>query len=496
MQLLEIYLLPMDPQRFSAIATRSPTGDGAAESRLPFWDGECDRLSTLIKTLELSSGFNAAAFPNAEERAWMKESELLSVDGKGFHPDYLKTIGKVLYQALFPSGSRLRTCLESSLRMAEQVGEDLHLRLKFADDSAERSRLADYPWELIHDGQRFLLQHGVVMSRYIAYEALAPKLPKATQIKVLLISSGAADKQMGLYKLPEDERKAVHEGLSKAQDSGAVALGQLTKPTLRALSIYLTDCAETPQVIHFDGHGLYGKRCGNPDCLKIHPGIKVMRCSQCGQSLPSPEGFLVFEDEQGDPDYVSAVDFGMRLPQAVALVVLSACQSGMAVASQSLFSGVAQQLMDARVPAVVAMQYAVRVDAASQFAEQFYRVLGKREPLTVALQAGRKWMRPMLNQWYRPVLYLRWQDNAGGQLFAEDTSARLNSSLSRFDRLQRDRWIEELGDWEQHYASVQAQLRIETNPVTRNRLKHQIAQIGTEMDECERRLSQLEAKGE
>ena len=495
MQILEVYLLPIDNQHFSAIATLSQVGDGAAESRIPFWDGKCDRFSTLIKTLELSSGFSTAAFPEAEEQFWMEANEWLSADREGFHPNYLKTIGSALYQALFPAGSRLRACLETALRLAEQSGEVLHLRLKLAANSVERSCLADYPWELIHDGQRFLLQHRVAVSRYIAYEALPPNISKAAQIKVLLISSGAADAHFGLYKLPKDEQQSVCEGLSKAQDDGAVTLDQIAKPTLNAVSIYLSECAETPQVIHFDGHGLYGKRCSNPECLKIHPGIKAMHCSHCRQLLPLPEGFLLFEDEHGGPDYVSAVDFGMRLPNGVVLVVLSACQSGMAVSGQSLFAGVAQQLIDARVPAVVAMQYAVRVDAASQFAEQFYRALSKRKSLMVAVQEGRRSMRPGSNQWYRPVLYLRWQDNEGGQLFTEEETEQLMSGLSRFDRLQRGRWTEELRDWDQHYVSAQAQLRIETNPVTRNRLKYQIEQIGAEMDECERLLSQLEAEG-
>ena len=241
------------------------------------------------------------------------------------------------------------------------------------------------------------------------------------------------------------------KGLAKSGESGEVALEKLEAPTLKGLSVYLTECGdEVPQVIHFDGHGLYGQRCGNPECLRIHPGTKAKRCSNCGQSLPLPEGFLLLEDERGEPDYVSAVDFGTRLPKGVALVVLSACQSGMAVVGESMFSGLAQRLIDVRVPAVVAMQYVVRVDAASQFVEQFYRVLGQRQPITVAMREGRGWMRSHLNQWYRPVLYLRWQDNDGGQLFEIGQAEVQKSSLSVRQRLERDHSTEKLANLEKH----------------------------------------------
>ena len=423
----------------------------------------------------------------------MVQEALLTPDRQSFHPAYLEKVGQALYLALFPVDSSLRSTFEAALRLAEQASVDLHLRLKFAAESAKRSRLADYPWELIHDGQRFLLHRGVVLSRYIAYEALPPALPSQERLRVLLISSSASDPAQGLAKLSDTEQQAIREGLAKAQASGAIRLEQLSRVTRKGMSAYLTDCApqERPQVIHFDGHGLYGKRCINPECRQIHAGIKVERCSRCQQLLPEPEGFLLFEHEQGRPDYVSAREFAALLPSGLALVVLSACQSGMAVAGESLFNGMAQRLIDARVPAVVAMQYMVRVNAASQFAEQFYRVLGKREPLVVALQEGRKWMMEQVSQWYRPVLYLRWQDNEGGHLFVEDSVDGWQSGLSRFQRLEIERLQTELDDLDQDYEAVKAQLRVEQNPRTQNKLKRQLEQIGAEMDEREQRMCRL-----
>lgn len=420
MKLLEVYLLPSDQQRFKALATHSPAGDGEADSSLPFWEGEQDRRSTLIKVLEGTGIFNSAHFPRPGEQEWMVKAGLLTADQQSFHLHYLEHVGQALYNALFPPTSSLNSVLQAALRLTEQEETELHLRLKFSADSAKRSRLADYPWELLHDGQRFLhLHRPMFISRYIAYEALPPVVTNQAQLRVLLISPRTEDDGHGIAKLSDVEQLAIRTGLSKAKAKGLIELETLPKPTLKALSADLSQRSETlmPQVLHFDGHGLFGKRCVNLQCGRIHAGIKGEYCQTCGQALSEPTGFLLFEDEQGGVDYVSSASFAAFLPKGVALVVLSACQSGMAVAGESVFNGAAQQLIDARVPAVVAMQYAVGVDAASQFAEQFYRILGQKKPLVIALREGRKWMGVNGNQWYRPVLYLRWLADEGGNLF-------------------------------------------------------------------------------
>ncbi len=85
--------------------------------------------------------------------------------------------------------------------------------------------------------------------------------------------------------------------------------------------------------------------------------------------------------------------------------------------SESVFNGVAQNLIGQGIPAVVAMQYSISVSAASAFSEYFYRSLGEKEALAIAIRRGQSAMGIEGNQWYRPVLYLRWEDNEGGKLF-------------------------------------------------------------------------------
>ena len=429
MELFELYLSPIDATRFKVIVTQSPAGEGETESSLPFCDGEQDRRITLIKTLE-SPSFRSESFVGEGEQEWMVTAEILAADGTTFHPDYQAKIGKALYRALFPSDSKVERALHSSLRQAEAKNTQLLVQLKLEADAVQRSRLSDYPWELLHDGQRFLLHHQIGFSRYIAHETAPPSLPLVEQVNVLLVSSAASDSELGLKPLSKKEQQAIRKGLEKASDAGHICLRELEYPTFNELRTYLTENRgnQAPHVLHFDGHGLYGKRC--QQCSTMHKGIKVERCKKaaCLAPLPEAQGYLVFEDEKGEADYISAKELGTLLHQirlmspvaqtgGVALVVLSACQSGMAVAGESVFNGTAQNLIGHRVPAVVAMQYSVSVEAASKFAEQFYRSLGQKNSLAVAVSQGREAMGAEGNQWYRPVLYLRWQDNAGGQLF-------------------------------------------------------------------------------
>jgi CHAT domain-containing protein len=411
--------------------TKSPVGEGETETLLPFLEDETDWRTTLIKTLETTAAFKPENFPQASEQNWMVKSGILREDQSNFHPNYLTNVGQALYRALFPSGSKLEKALLAAERVTESKNTQLHIQLKFEADVVQRSRLADYPWELLHDGEKFLLHRHVTISRYIAHETVSPKLAAVEKVNVLLLSSAAFDLEQGLKPLTKKEQQAIHKGLGKASEAGLICLAELEYATVNELRAYLTEHQgeKAPHVLHFDGHGLFGKRCPNPQCSTIHKGIKTERCRKCNTELLDPQGYLVFENEEGEPDYVSAAELGNLLQQSnfgdgsntssgVALVVLSACQSAMAVAGDSVFNGTAQNLISQRVPAVVAMQYSVGVEAATKFAEQFYRSLGQKNSLAVAINQGREAMGIEGNQWYRPVLYLRWRDNEGGQLFA------------------------------------------------------------------------------
>ena len=415
MELFKLYFSPLEPSnRFKAIVFSSTAGEQEEDAFLPFLDEGKDWRTTLIKTLEAPT-FVPKDFQQAGEQSWMAKTGFLTKDQKAFHPNLVENVGQALYQSLFPPGGSLESVLKSAIRSAEEKNTDLLIQLTFQENSVHRSRFADYPWELLHDGKKFLAQRRVTFSRYIAYESAQPNLSPTEKLNVLLISSAAFDAEQGLKKLTKDEQSAVLQGLQRAQAKGHISLSQLDYATSQCLRVHLTEHQgkEAPHVVHFDGHGVFGKRCPNQQCLTIHKGVKVERCKACNTFLPEAQGYLVFETEQGRPDYVSAEEFGLLIQKATAadgiissrgitLAVLSACQSGMSVIGDSVFNGTAQNLISHRVPAVVAMQYSVSVEGATKFAEQFYRSLGQKNSLALAVSQGREAMGLASQQWFSP----------------------------------------------------------------------------------------------
>ena len=168
---------------------------------------------------------------------------------------------------------------------------------------------------------------------------------------------------------------------------------------------------EAPHILHFDGHGGFGRRC---------PGISSgrLRAAQRGKPEPSaaaasvtwtgqPQGYLAFEARNKRPHWVSAREVSNLLADAgVRLAVLTACKSAV-VAGQSVFSGMGPALIQAGVPAVVAMQFSVTVEAAKSFTRSFYLALAQYVPLTQAMGQARAALFADETAWYRPVLYLR-----------------------------------------------------------------------------------------
>jgi hypothetical protein len=430
LQPFRIYLTPTTGFGFKSIVYDSPAGQAEpVEAALPFVDQGIDRRITVLKLLE-GRTFQPQIFKGAGELDWLSQAGLLAVGGKAFAPQRFETIGKALYQCLFPAQSQARERLKVAVGLAEQAKARLVLEIKIDEKSGGALRLADYPWELLHDDYDFLALRRVCVARYIAFAGVPVEIPQVKKLHVLLISSGATDPVNGLGLLTEQERQAVSEGLEKARKEGYINLTSLKPATRKGLREYLTSCPDVdlPHVIHFDGHGFFGKRCkavvedSGQYCDTMH-FMTAEKCRSCGADLPGAQGFVVLEDGKGGPDYVSARELGTLLFQnnlegKLALAVLSACKSGLALGGESVFNGVAQNLIGVRIPAVVGMQFTVSVEGASEFAGQFYRALGRRNPLAMAVGQGREAMGAEGDQWYRPALYLRWQDEVGGQLFA------------------------------------------------------------------------------
>ena len=126
-------------------------------------------------------------------------------------------------------------------------------------------------------------------------------------------------------------------------------------------------------------------------------------------------GALVMAKEDGSPDLVSGEDLG-RLPAgraaAAAPRLPQRLQDGgdqRRAAAVDPFAGIATALIQAGLPAVVAMQFPISDQAAIAFSETFYQSIAQGDPVDVAMAEGRKklWQ---LDEWATPVLFLRSKD--------------------------------------------------------------------------------------
>lgn len=168
-------------------------------------------------------------------------------------------------------------------------------------------------------------------------------------------------------------------------------------------------------VIHFDGHGLFGRQC--PKCGKIYYPHYQTCIKGCQTSLEKPLGFLQFEDMYKQREWIDCNNlFYLLSKTSVRLVVLSACFSG-TVYGETVFSGVAPTLLECGVPCVVGMQFSIYDEHANLFIKAFYKSLAEAGNVRQATQAGRRGLiYGNEKSWHIPVLYLRSKDFVG-QLF-------------------------------------------------------------------------------
>ena len=104
---------------------------------------------------------------------------------------------------------------------------------------------------------------------------------------------------------------------------------------------------------------------------------------------------LIMENAQGGVQYVDTADFDVpMLGRDLRLVVLASCQSGnlnrdRAGERGEAFRALAPVLIERGVPAVIAMQDDMPIDAAQVFTERFYGDLARTGRVDMALSAAR-----------------------------------------------------------------------------------------------------------
>jgi hypothetical protein len=308
--------------------------------------------------------------------------------------------------------------------------ETLHLRLELWPSELT---LFQYPWELLHGDDS--LDGQIHISRYILDQRHLPPMSAASRLRLLLLHSEPSD--LEALQLADGER--IENGLRPTPGAALVDIQHIEKASIEKLDRALAHDRATPTVVHFAGHGDFGRRCQHCKALTLAAGPN---CSACGRRLPKgtvPMGFLAFTDDRsGRTHWISAEELRQALSVArVQLVVLNACKTALGRGGGDCFNGIAQRLMK-NVPAVVASPYPLENQGAMDFARKLYEGIGAGDTLVEALQRVRARMRYHEDEWYRPVLYLRSVQDGDetGRLLDLQISARVEPVADRWARVR------------------------------------------------------------
>ena len=286
----------------------------------------------------------------------------------------LQAFGRDLFETLLPGDVRRLYDVARS----QQKRSALHLVFTSMLDW-----VADKPWELAFDPSRreFIATSSVnfVRNAHTAVPADS-RARRRGRLRVLVVVSRPRGRE------PLDSRAETSD-LQKAfrtlVHAGRAEIELVTRPTAAALQRRLA--AGDVDVLHFVGHGHFDEA--------------------------EREGFLVLEDERGDPRPLGAEALRQVVCQrGLSLVFLNACETARGGRSD-WNRGAAPALVAAGVPAVVANQYAVLDRAATLFARELYSELASGRALGDAAREARIALAGELGtsriDWAVPVVFAR-----------------------------------------------------------------------------------------
>ncbi len=301
------------------------------------------------------------------------------IEKKQTDSELLKRLGDKFYQVLLPIN--IRSQLKATMADAETSQCGVRLRLVF-----ESPEVAKLPWEFLYEESTntFLANNTqTALSRYIDVPLQKRDLTiTSLPLKVLLVISSPRN----LTSLDTDgEEHLIQDALIKHIEEGRIELDILREATMRNINQKLRE--KPYNVFHFIGHG----------------------------GFDNDKSYIALVDEDGKTKLLDDEGFANFFlgNRSLGLAILNSCE-GAAVSSNGIFTGIAPNLVQRGVPAVVAMQYPIFDNTAKIFADEFYRTLALGWPIDAAIQTTRNAisMEVGLNQpdFATPVLYMRAKD--------------------------------------------------------------------------------------
>src|SRR6266480_7631980 len=396
----------------------------------------------------------------------------------------LREIGQHLYQSLFgpatsitdrseSSEQSIRAVLRSVIQGALRRRGSVALTLSFTPECNEFVR---YPWELLHNGEHFLIASGVFT---LTRALVRPDMPSGSELPVhpplRILYIGASPVDCPSLEI-ENSFEALERGLSSLIEDNRLILDRLAPPTFDELVRYLNslggagafddqDIAYPCYAIHFDGHGALGRLCPADNCDELN-GINARSCNGCGASLRGvdPQTYLCFCDNVGRNRLIDTETLRELLVSSdVRLAVFAACETATLTKERrshrqsqaAIDATLATALVVSQVPAVIAMPFSIEDELSPTFMFHFYEALANGRTLEEALSRARQAMLPLFkhHSWFIPVLYrhvIEGQEGPVAFLVGRSDSVRREHALSHLGASQslvgRERELQELSD--------------------------------------------------
>lgn len=296
----------------------------------------------------------------------------------------LQELGKCLYDIIF--AGEIDKHFNQTEAVAKERKQKLRIRLTIEADS-----LARLPWEFTYreEGGHFLcVNPKTVLSRYLDLPVPPNRVRRREgPLDMLIIIANPSD------QIPLDPDKwegIVLESLQKPIEDSLITTRTVKRATYEEISDALL--VQQPDIVQFVGHGIY--KNGKGYLALVNDAGKTWRVDDASFA----DMFLVADDHLG-------------------LVNLTACE-GAKTDSPKAFLGLAPQMVQRGVPAVVGMQYSVLISTGKIFLRNFYKALAARKPVDWAVQHARNSIAIKVGKDNRefatPVLYMRAKD---GEVF-------------------------------------------------------------------------------
>ena len=333
-------------------------------------------------------------------------------------------LGERLFRAVFEAD-------RDAFKLWARLQADLNAtRIEVAGD---HPRAWTLPWELLRDPdtETYLALHAQAFVRVHLGPAREVRLPQTAAgepIRILLVIA-----RPGL-EADVPYRSVARRVVAALGGSDTVRLDVLRPPTYAALAQRLRqakDAGAPYHVVHFDGHGMYADLSPKQNLSGILKALSALLFTAPRQG---EHGYLLFENPEVEENVrpVDGPTLGDLLVEtSVGVLVLNACRSGRAAEDAEgapddaapkdeaavdrhdrvrAFGSLAQEVMDAGVPGVVAMRHNVYVVTAARFVAELYAALLRGRTLGQAVTAGRKHLSadPLRAILYQPVPLQDW----------------------------------------------------------------------------------------